>query len=541
MFYATVLVLLTPLVVAQTEVPLPMTDADYLALYSNFTGGADCQYNFQCGILAANAYEVRAEQPNSPANFPGQGGKCEQGKCVCDAGYTCGTCHTLKSHVKPMCCSAKNTSHYGDAWCHDNCAGTTRSSDCAEHCSCITGRTCHGSLDYCASPYGGGACDQDSNCFSGLCLGNLCSCTSGYACPYCTQSQQNLREGAKCASDRDSDSTSNFISGGATCEANTDCGANSLCSERSHGGGKVCSCSPGSGCGDCSQSTTLLISGNASCGCPSPDPCEPNGFCSGAGQCKCYWPYTGINCDVLPCTPDPCAGKPNSVCVIAALSSTAVCECTGGYTRGTSGNCDVAPTCTSDSDCGVFAPIPQASNPEFACTGYLDGCVSDKYGGECIDGSCSCRNGFTCNTCTAKGYDCDEATGGGICTGDSDCQSKSTSNHCFQGRCVCANGFTCAMCNFEQQGLGLNQTCPAAESGQVPPPAPEPTPDPTPPTPPTPSLPPTPVPTPCPEDQDCTPFIDGRPTANTGSRSRGSAGAGVVVALVVALVSSVVQ
>jgi hypothetical protein len=289
-----------------------------------------------------------------------------------------------------------------------------------------------------------------------------------------------MSSGAKCP---DGESSNTFINGGGTCTKSgehAECGGygSGICEYNSITELTRCKCAMGRGCPSCTHPIADILSGAQTCGCDGvkcPDTASgPNGNCIGNGECSCFWPFSGTDCSVNACLPDPCADDEHAVCSVDKVLRTASCECIHGWKKSAEGQfskCDIEPSCTSNADCAEY--------PDWACTRGGLTCVDGKYGGTCNPdtGKCACVEGqFTCDTCTAMGDlaaapgkpgHCALATGGAACSFDLECNGNSThllgtgnENQCFQGRCVCKNGYTCPFCNLAQQGIGADQHCP---------------------------------------------------------------------------------
>ena len=82
---------------------------------------------------------------------------------------------------------------------------------------------------------------------------------------------------------------------------------------------------------------------NCEIGPCSGDPCQNGGICSESGSnylCQCPPGFTGLNCQITPCTPEPCEN--NGVCLVDNSSYNCVCQ------TGFSGpNCEIT-GCTGE-------------------------------------------------------------------------------------------------------------------------------------------------------------------------------------------------
>lgn len=172
-------------------------------------------------------------------------------------------------------------------------------------------------------------------------------------------------------------------------------------------------------------------------------------MCNAAGICTCAAGYSGQFCEFQACAGVTCSGQgtcnPNN----------GTCTCDEGFSGV---DCSIGGGgCVTSADCGVWAP---ARTNECA-NGYT--CVDNLYGGQCVGGACQCEAGFTCPSCTSKGYfECALGSGGGPCAAHTDCgamASGATGGYCFDGRCICYAGYSCPNCLIAG-GLAAGQTCP---------------------------------------------------------------------------------
>lgn len=287
-------------------------------------------------------------------------------------------------------------------------------------------------IDVCANPFGGGRCEADSQCFNGLCIHGKCVCYSGWTCEYCTLAvTADVLNHATCGA---------YSTGGRSCTTDATCDHGQCILNK-------CQCSSGFVCDDCSVSQSHVLGNVDQCTCQA-NQCNGHGTCSN-GECTCDASWTGAYCTVDLCEGVSCSGH--------GTCSAGNCTCTGGYSGP---KCDSGGGgCTSNADCGVWAPIDGSSAQ---CDNWRP-CVEGKYGGTCVAGQCQCNTGYTCSTCTAKGFEeCSEATGGKACATSADCGPRDDGTNggmCVEGRCICFPGFVCPECNVVGP-LVAGQVCP---------------------------------------------------------------------------------
>eukprot|EP01029_Cantina_marsupialis_P024071 TRINITY_DN6100_c0_g2_i1.p2 TRINITY_DN6100_c0_g2~~TRINITY_DN6100_c0_g2_i1.p2 ORF type:complete len:208 (+),score=54.08 TRINITY_DN6100_c0_g2_i1:1005-1628(+) len=122
-------------------------------------------------------------------------------------------------------------------------------------------------------------------------------------------------------------------------------------------------------------------------------------------------------------------------------------------------------------------PLPLLPPPDVGggdCSTTLD-CFAGK-GGKCLAGRCSCRRGYTCSHCTAiaekllDGADQCPTTwppelpdGGGTCISEGDC-GVYDGGQCIDGACACRHGWTCPWCNLRLTEMMSGANCPTKPS-----------------------------------------------------------------------------
>ena len=274
---------------------------------------------------------------------------------------------------------------------------------------CVNGALDPGETDVdcgaeCSPCVDGLACVEHSDCFSGLCQGNVCTACSDN-CPddttYCNNGvcEPKIVNGDPC-----SDGTE-CLSGNCVAEAEM----NSLC----------CDAPCGPRCAACAEGKTGMPNGQCSpitAGTDPDDECDETdlaacttGLCNGSGQCEAVTPGTVCGddtCSMGGLVQPQCDAM--AVCSNVPQSDCGLYQCTN----------DVCPTSCVDSSvcddvcvggacemCGTAAaPTGQVCPPE------CNGCP----GGVCM---LNCDNGMCPNvmTCPAA-YDCDlSCVGNGVC------------------------------------------------------------------------------------------------------------------------------
>ncbi|MFW5703668.1 MAG: hypothetical protein ACOCXQ_02435 [Patescibacteria group bacterium] len=199
------------------------------------------------------------------------------------------------------------------------------------------------------------------------------------------------------------------------CSEDSDCGANGRCVDG------TCTCKAGTYNCDGDNSNGCESTDNT-CGAKAPSNyCKANTDCKGnatcvEGACQCIVGY--YNCD----------GDPNNGC-----ESTSKCNAGGG--GGASGSCPAGSQCGSDNVC-------KCSPGRYDCNNnWSDGCESNS---KCRQGEV-CRSASDCssgvcedNICQPGDGDDDDDDDKNYCEIDADC---GTNGKCLNGGCSCRNGF----------------------------------------------------------------------------------------------------
>lgn len=332
------------------------------------------------------------------------GGICEAGLCKCSAGWSCEDCTVPAADI---------------------IAGTAECSCPEDHCN--GHGTCSGGVCECDSEWSGSRCTvnicDDVDCGGhGTCVRGECECDSGFFGPNCDKG------GDTCASNEDCGvwAPIELLPG----EENRECeGEGVSCTEGKYGGSCIsgrCICNAGFACGDCSAKGGDVACRDASGGgpCITSEDCKPEGAENAGGFC---W---------------------NNRCICYAGFSCPRCQIEGSLPEG--GECPVfdpsqarggAP-CQDDLDCGVFR------------TGT---------GGKCIDGHCSCWEGFFCPTCNTKAEEGEEVpfctapfVGEELCQVDNECGNGvcAVIDGVVGGRCLCNGGYACDHCEGKVLNVG---------------------------------------------------------------------------------------
>ena len=438
-------------------------------------GGADCT----------------ARCPVADGVVCGGHGRCQDGRCRCDAGPATG-------RWAGEACRECAIGAYG-AGCTAVCAhGTTQ----GQACVCRPGWFGTGCLREC--PNGASLpCAGHGTCDDGAQGTGACLCSDGFAGVACT-----LRCPGDLLQPCSGHGQCNPISGtcecqddawghwtGAACDAcrppyfGAEC--NSRCPSTASGGlcaghgtcvaGGACRCeqSPAGGYwagGDCARCSPGYYGGECRLECPGGacSPCSGHGRCSegrnGTGECTCVSEaavgfFTGVAC--AECRPGyfsascdlPCPGGSLTPCNSHGVCSDGVlgngmCQCHGDPQRGfwAGVGCDRC----RPSHWGVQCTRPCPSAAGQVCAGH-GVCFHGPYG----NGTCACGWGFIGPECATA---CPAAAGGAVCGGHGLCLANASSS----AACVCdadpASGYwtgeACDACGVSYAGPDCRLLCP---------------------------------------------------------------------------------
>ncbi|PRP80348.1 hypothetical protein PROFUN_11917 [Planoprotostelium fungivorum] len=352
----------------------------------------------------------------------------DYGTCGCDvsscpAGYKCGTTSTCQCVVDRcgVCgglddCYAKggeactNSTDCASGVCQSSRCGCDNIHGCSIHQYCRNNTcVCDGQLDKCGVCNGNGTtcgrpigadCSKDSNCFSGLCLRGVCSCSDSSQCP----DPQICTINATC------------ICFNSTVDNCGVCGGNN----------GSCNQLPGAPCNEDANCLYGLCS-NQTCLCTSDDDCgatEPGWQCLSDGQCQCPW---HDSCDVCRGDNSTCVDCTNTPWGIKTYDSCGIC---GGH----GDTCVTSPT---PSHCSLASPYVC---PNSSCAAH----PSDCYAVPCPTGQMQCYTGDcvndarTCPDFVAVAADPCGHQWAGLCLND-----------------VCVNDLNECLCNDTMGELGL--------------------------------------------------------------------------------------
>ncbi|KAF0881950.1 TENX protein, partial [Crocuta crocuta] len=369
-----------------------------------------------------------------------QRGRCENGRCVCDHGYTGDDCGVRSC---PRGCSQRGRCEDGRCVCDpgytgDDCGSRSCPWDCGEGGRCVDGRC------VCWPGYAGEDCSTRTcprDCRGrGRCEDGECICDAGYSGDDCgvRSCPGDCHQRGRCEDGR------------CVCwpgYTGPDCGSRA-CPRDCRGRGRcengVCVCNTGYSGEDC---------GVRSC----PGDCRGRGRCE-SGRCVCWPGYTGRDCGTRAC-PGDCRGRGR--CVDGR------CVCNPGFAGEDCGSRRCPGDCRGRGRCEDGVCVCNAGYEGEDCG--VRSCPGGCHGrGQCLDGRCVCDDGYSGEDCSVQRCprDCNQhgLCQDGVCTcwegyAGEDCGLRTCPSNCHQrgrcedGRCVCDSGYTGPSC--------ATRTCPA--------------------------------------------------------------------------------
>jgi EGF-like domain/Tenascin EGF domain len=369
-----------------------------------------------------------SESTNCQNNCSGQG-KCINGMCQCDVGYTGDACELQEC---PNGCNG-----HGD--CINEkcvCSKAWGGNDCSQ-CLCMHGQ-CAGTQCVCDPGWSGVKCEVKGcgNCFNGVCKANKCVCQEGFTgedCGFC----ESFLGCSGCKADED-------------CKTGTCRLGKCLCD--SYHTGKFCEILLCSGHGIMHNSGCVCeddyIGINCSVALTCPNSCTGRGVCH-AGECYCDPDYEGGDCGVKKTCPDNC--NKNGICKYGQ------CICSPGYQGVSCLPLKSQKKCEDYCKGFCFAGkcyLTENKEVSFIETNSCPLSCSNR--GKCIGNACYCDQDWTGEACEIhvlqdnskfcmnSGLEC---SGNGLCS---------------NGKCYCNTGYVGNYCEENSECLGCtgpHQVC----------------------------------------------------------------------------------
>ncbi|CAG0893363.1 unnamed protein product [Cyprideis torosa] len=279
-------------------------------------------------------------------------GKCHEGQCVCDPGFSGPTC---QERTCPVLCNGKGEYRDGECFCDPGWKGadcSVRHADCIEP-DCSSHGVCVDGSCQCAQGYKGEFCQEvdclDPSCAGhGYCLNGTCLCLPGWTGKSCEESEP-------CSSEKLCGDHGLWTGDKGTCECHEgwtgpscdkafcteDCGSHGVCHEG------TCLCEPGWGGPGCATPTC-------------DDTCK--GQCK-KGKCLCPPGWNGALCTVNGC-PNSCG----SGSCVQGRSGAWECRCPVGW-AGNDCQTKLETSCSDRRDNDGGLPYPKAKLLVCARTG----------------------------------------------------------------------------------------------------------------------------------------------------------------------------
>eukprot|EP01006_Ploeotia_vitrea_P056350 TRINITY_DN68094_c12_g1_i1.p1 TRINITY_DN68094_c12_g1~~TRINITY_DN68094_c12_g1_i1.p1 ORF type:complete len:1074 (+),score=504.03 TRINITY_DN68094_c12_g1_i1:216-3224(+) len=405
--------------------------------YSSFVGEA-CDRQLQCANNCTGSHGKCVADPENPSS--------KFGVCRCEKEWGGPDCNSIGC---PNACHHHGKCIEGKCFCDQGFSGKDCSVECKNRCSkngeCVKG------VCQCEPGFGGDDCSKKSTCPGhgtpqGECSGHgvcwaakgECSCAPGFTGEDCSKSHKCGEAGCgpngQCANGR---CYCNPGFEGEHCQRKSECEDN--CNGRGFCQHGKCFCHTGFTGERCEQYTVDPTCKNN---------CTGRGLCQ-FGKCWCLHGYAGDDCSEENLQEEQCYQHPHGAkcsnhgtckfgkCFCAPGYAGKFCheeeKCEGGCQKGQgkcmNGQCHCFPGYTG-TDCSEDLQCPGSPLP---CTGR----------GVCVQGQCACEPGY-------KGAACEQVT-------QSTSASKSCPNNCtdggvcHMGRCFCVQGRDGKDCSIKTQ------------------------------------------------------------------------------------------
>jgi hypothetical protein len=401
--------------------------------------------------------------PECPLGCNGVG-ECKRGKCFCPPGYYGDSCQNTYNMCTPENCNGHGACNITVCLCENGWKGSGCETEikscpnsCSNHgiCDTVTGKCS------CNEKWTGLGCEEKAclnGCGHGNCKNGTCACDSAWEGPTCDQ--RTCPDGCN---------------GHGTCMPGLS-GNPPFCKCEPNFSGSACEISAGGCMVDMGQGADPLqcaghgyCETNNFCSCfvgwdPNnecktqlcdPADCSGHGVCQDNGKCECRSSWSGKGCDTKVCPRDSkgtlCAGHGSCNDV------TKDCECEAGWCGENCGDVKKidfpegcmstdaanAVMCSGHGACRQL-PSPPGSPPRGQCI------CDDRFGGpdcsiaKCIDdcsGHGKCDELLTCQ--------CNEGFGGEACEKKTCEKSGCVNGNCMDGFCKCNKRWTGEDCNQE--------------------------------------------------------------------------------------------
>ena len=352
-----------------------------------------------------------------------ENGRCSDGKCQCDTGFSGPTCNVECPKHDGVYCGGNGMCFEGKCECENGFSGTACEFTCPNQCS------------------GKGLCSVSEN-------EAVCVCNDKYRgdhCQYLCPGLSVCSGRGTCGSLGECTCVDGWEGSACNCNAATTCNGRGTCMSD---GSCICDHNR---IGNCQSCIPMFYGDGCDIECNANEHCNGHGACSVSGTCKCDSGWDGTDCSE--CAPDtyPLA-KYTNPCLFRITNAT--CN-NNGHANQNYGNSrfdafNSAGIYTGKYMCtctGKFSPesfctecMPDYYLPD--CSKHCDANMCNN--GACVeDGTCSCFAGFFGEFCDSS---CNTVNGV-VCSGHGRCQGDRWVNG-VTTKCVCDEGYEGDTCQL---------------------------------------------------------------------------------------------